>query len=152
MLFVDVSTVLYIIYAVASATVCVLKYSVSTTQNAANKAKRFSGRISQTFSLCWGAACKIGGDFIYSFLKLSSWITVIWKFPHPACWSGARAESFKYSVALHEIDAVRHWVYSGWAERRRFLTTSAHPRPPPLAPAKDYVTYLIPPFLFFCHS
>lgn len=39
MLFVDVSTVLYIIYAVASATVCVLKYSVSTAQNAANKAK-----------------------------------------------------------------------------------------------------------------
>lgn len=40
-LFVDVSNVFYIIYAVASATVCVVKYSVSTAQNAANKAKCF---------------------------------------------------------------------------------------------------------------
>lgn len=63
-LFVDVSTVLYIIYTVASATVCVLKYSVSSAQNAANKAKCLPVASVRLSAFAEVPSVKLEGSFV----------------------------------------------------------------------------------------
>lgn len=44
------------------------------------------------------------GRFIYSFLKLLSWITVLWKFPYHACWSESPSNIQSASMRLMQSD------------------------------------------------